>query len=261
MGIEETTLLRLQQAAEICTNKSTAETASDEDIRWTCSIRMNNLGLDHLMHGRLLDARSAFFEADNLYRQAPHVLTYDADAREYQSNWINVESIVDSIATSDEMTSTMCHIFLFGLRIGHAIDDMDDSSDENIDVLCTTRIDWAISYNLGLVTQLLGITTTDIWGMTYRADSFDRYEQLMLDVVAWYDGLAPLDAAILMMALHNNQGSIYLQLKVDYQVTAHWGRMRSILNASRPLQEHSICKTFLQNLAILMKGQESAAAA
>lgn len=254
-------MLRLQQAAETCTNKSTAETASDEDIRWTSSIRMNNLGLDHLMHGRLHDARSAFFEANNLYRQVPYVLTYDTDAREYQSNWINVESIVDSTATSDEMTSTMDHIFLFGLRIGDAIDDMDDSGDENIDILCTTRIDWAISYNLGLVTQLLGIITTDVWGMVYRADSFDRYEQLNLDVVAWYDGLAPLDAAILMMALHNNQGSIYLQLEVDYQVTAHWGRMRNILNASRPLQEHSICKTFLQNLAILMKGQECAAAA
>jgi hypothetical protein len=233
---------------------------------------MNNLGLDHLMQGRLHEAWGYFFEANNLQCQASYLPRYnDNDPLEYQSIWVNVQSIVDSIATSDEMKRAMRNIFLFGLRIGGDIDDSYDSDDQEkecttrkcakVDILRTTRIDWATSYNLGLVTQLLGLITTDVWGMTLRADAFDRYEKLKLDVVAEYDGIAPVDAALLMMALYNNQGSIYRQLEVDYQVEAHWGRMRKIMNASRSLREHSICQTFLHNLGFLKREKRRPAAA
>lgn len=248
---------------------STSEMSNPFYDVWTCSIHMNNLGLDHLMHGRLHDAWGYFFEANNLQRQASYLPRYNDSSLEYESIWVNVQSIVDSIATSYEMKRAMRNIFLFGLRIGDDIDDSYDSDDQEtecakcakVDILRTTRIDWATSYNMGLVTQLLGSITTGVWGMTLRADAFDRYEKLKLDVVAEYDGIAPVDAALLMMALYNNQGSIYRQLEVDYQVEAYWGRMRKIMNSSRSLREHSICQTFLHNLEFLAREERRPAAA
>lgn len=195
MGKEETAMRRLQNA-EVCTDKSTSETgettetgdstemtkSESPDDKVVSSIRMNNHGLDHLMHGRLQEARQAFMEAHLMHQQASYNPSYDADAREYQNKWVNVKSIVDSISSSDEMKRAINHIFMFGLRIGEDIDDSSDDSDgqeereksESIDVLSTTRIDWAITFNLGLVSQFLGIVTTDVWGMTHRADAFDR---------------------------------------------------------------------------------------
>eukprot|EP00980_Cylindrotheca_fusiformis_P023237 scaffold10270_cov125-Cylindrotheca_fusiformis.AAC.4 len=278
---------RHARVAEAVTDKSTSETGGETtetggdstestksqspDDKVICSIRMNNQGLDLLMHGRLQEARCAFVEASNLYGEAVYYPSYDVDAREFASNWVCIRSVVNSIAHSDSIKNNLKHIFLYGLRVGDEIDDSssDDSDDrdtstmkcDSIDVLRTTRIDWAISYNLGLVTQFLGLVTTNVWGMTYRADSFDRYEKLAQDVVAWYDGVAPLDAAILMLALHNNQGSIYRQLDVGYQVETYWGRMRSIINASKSLREHSICQTFVHNLTYLMRQRQPAAAA
>eukprot|EP00980_Cylindrotheca_fusiformis_P028090 scaffold22578_cov164-Cylindrotheca_fusiformis.AAC.16 len=196
-----------------------AAAAPEVDVLDRC-IRRNNDGLDLLMHGRLHEAQSAFFDASNIHRRASYHPSYDADRREYQSHWTSVRHIVDAIATSEQMKRTMNHIFLFGLRIGGSICDnsrgeQQEGDDEdgqyslsNIDVLCTARIDWTIGYNIGLVTQLLGIVTTNVWGTIYRANSIDGYEQLSNDIVAWYDGMAPLDAAVLMMALHNNQGTV-----------------------------------------------------
>lgn len=273
MGIEKAK--RIQDAGIISANNLTTEeeamvdTAPPEEML-NRSINTNNFGLDHLQHGRLREAQRAFLEANRLHRHASYLPSYDADALEYQSHWISVRSIVDTLARTEEMKRTMGHVFLFGLSIGNSIEENSANGEveegslcsrPQIDILCTTRIDWAITYNLGLVTQFLGIVTTNVWGTIYRADSFDLYEQLTQDIVAWYEGIAPLDAAILMMALHNNQGSIYRQLEVAYQVETYWGRMQSIMNASISLQEHSICETFLQNLAFLMKEQQNLAAA
>lgn len=241
--------------------------AAHEQTRIRC-IQMNNLGLDHLLHGRLHKARSAFFAANNLVLHRAKFFL-DSDVRVYQSNWVDLHSTMSSVSDCDEETKQMMHsIFLFGLRIGDQVHDSNSSTVSNnnskndLSAIHTTRIDWAIAYNLGLVAQLLGIvTTTDTGGMNYRIESFDRYEELAIDMVAWYDGLAPLDAAILMMALHNNQGSICRQLRLGHHVEVHWNRMRSILNASKSLRKLSICDTFMDNLEQLVVEQRPAAAA
>eukprot|EP00980_Cylindrotheca_fusiformis_P004786 scaffold1027_cov108-Cylindrotheca_fusiformis.AAC.5 len=238
------------------TNTITPKSTTTETMMVSC-IRMNNEGLDHLIQGRLHEARSSFFQASDLHQHASHLPAYDPDAHEFKINWIHVQSSqVESTVTSHEMRRTIDCTFMYGMRIGDEIDDSssfsnvdNEFSSANIAILRTTRIDWAIKYNLGLVAQLLGIVTiTKMAGMLFRAESFDRYEKLSLDVIAWYDGYAPLDAALLMMALHNNQGSIYYQMKVEYQVESYWGRIQRIMGASRCLQEHSICETFRKNL-------------
>lgn len=246
---------------------------SQEDV-WGRCIHTNNVGMDHLMHGRLSEARSLFFEAITLHLHASQHPTFDPDVREYESNWVDLRSIIDSITTDVEPRRTMSHIFMFGLKIGVELASSDEEDDttggshaasktksDRLDILRTTRIDWAISYNLGLVAQLLGVVTADVWGMIYRADSIDRYEKLMFDVVDWHDGQAPLDVAVLLLALRNNQGSMYRQLQVGYKMEAHWSRMRSIIHASRPLRSHPICQIFLQNIDFLVREQRPAAAA
>lgn len=235
---------------------------------WTHSIHQNNVGIDHLGHGRLHEAWRAFEEANILERKASNLPTYD-DTPEYRSNWVCIRSMVDTIASCEGKQRNISCIFLYGLRIGNEINDSssDDSGQETpythaeIDVLRTPRIDWTISYNLGLTAQLLGIVNSGFVGMAHRADAFSNYTELTLDIVAWYDGLAPVDAALLMMAIHNNSGSIYRQLEVGYQVEAHWSRMRTIINASKSLREHSLCRTFRRNLEYLLKQRRPAAAA
>eukprot|EP00980_Cylindrotheca_fusiformis_P023238 scaffold10270_cov125-Cylindrotheca_fusiformis.AAC.5 len=233
------------------------------------SMQTNNYGLDHLIKGNLHEARDAFVEADRLNEIASYPYCGDDDGdeifQEYQSNWVNLQALVGSIGQNNEMKQTMNHLFLYGLRIGDPIHMADnDSSSTAIgkpEILWTSRMDWSIRFNLSLVTQFLGIVTSNVVAMTYRADSFDRYDLLASDVVAWYNGRAPLDAAILMMAVRNNQGSMYCQLRVVHQVEKYWVRMGRILNASRSLQAHTLCKTFVQNLTSFMNEQRGSAPA
>eukprot|EP00980_Cylindrotheca_fusiformis_P028092 scaffold22578_cov164-Cylindrotheca_fusiformis.AAC.18 len=267
-------------ASETTTETSITPTASQSTCEAASvvrkqSIHMNNHGLDQLIRGKLHEAWDAFSEADRLYQRASFLYCEDEDdchnSQEYLSDWVNVQLLVDSLGQNHEMKQTLNHLFLYGLRIREPIHMINNNCANTArgkqEILRTSNMDWSIRFNLSLVTQFLGIVTSndiamecradsfvtsnDI-AMACRADSFDRYDLLAADVVAWYDGRAPLDAAILMMAVHNNQGSMYRQLQVVHQVEACWGRMGKILNASRSLQAHALCKTFIQNLTSFM---------
>eukprot|EP00980_Cylindrotheca_fusiformis_P004787 scaffold1027_cov108-Cylindrotheca_fusiformis.AAC.6 len=261
--------------------------AEDNEDVWLRCISTNNVGLNQLSHGRLKEARTFFFEASTLYLQASQDEddSHGGNAREYESNWINLRSADHSIATntttsttstdttSNELEHVLNPIFLYGLKISpkrmedetrsHSSNEDDvriTDVAETIDVLRTSRIDWAIRYNLGLVDQLLGAVTVDMSGMVYRANCFDLYEKLARDIVEWYSGVAPLDAAVLMLALRNNQGCMYRQLKVPHQVERYWNRMRRILDASKPIRTHPLCQIFLRNLNLLAREDPAAAA-
>eukprot|EP00980_Cylindrotheca_fusiformis_P028091 scaffold22578_cov164-Cylindrotheca_fusiformis.AAC.17 len=225
------------------------------------SMQTNNHGLDLLISGKLHEARDVLSEADRLYQTASFLHCDDDDdcdsSQEYQSDWVNIRSLVDVIGQNNEMKQTLNHLFLYGLRIRDPIHIINKNNSTNTanskpEILRTSRMDWSIRFNLSLVTQILGIVTSNGIAMVCRADSFDLYELLAADIVAWYDGRAPLDAAILVMAVYNNQGSMYRQLQVVHQVEAYWGRMGRILNSSRSLQAHPLCKTLMQNLTFLM---------
>eukprot|EP00980_Cylindrotheca_fusiformis_P004789 scaffold1027_cov108-Cylindrotheca_fusiformis.AAC.8 len=273
----------LSVSSSLSTQQTTTVGYESEDEEteevWLRCICTNNVGLNQLSHGRLKEARMSFLEASVLYQQASDRRDDDSDggnSREYECTWISLRSVDHSMATNTSTTSNneleqvLNPIFLYGLKIGAALIEDDETSHssssneddvrmtdvvENIDVLRTARIDWAIHYNLGLVDQLLGAISSDMSGMVYRADCFDRYEKLARDIVEWYDGIAPLDAAVLMLALHNNEGCMYRQLKVPHQVDACWNRMRKILNASDPLRSHPLCQVFLQNLELMAREQ------
>eukprot|EP00980_Cylindrotheca_fusiformis_P004785 scaffold1027_cov108-Cylindrotheca_fusiformis.AAC.4 len=262
-------------------NERREQAMSSQEAAWNACIQLNNLGLDHLLQGRLHNAQHAFLEASQLHHFATKFqYAFDSDSRVYQNNWVNLQSTVNCIATdisnhnttSEEhvVRSHMQNMFLFGLRIGRQVDDddedermMNNGDDDNSAAITTTRIDWCIHYNLGLVTQFMGIIrrTDECGKLDYRVAAFDRYEKIAMDVEAWFEGMAPLDAAILMMALHNNQGSICRQLQLCDHVKVHWGRMQSIMNASKSLRKHNICHTFLDNLELLIQDTRPAAAA
>lgn len=222
---------------------------------WELSIQSNNSAIHCFLDGRLIQAHQLLLQSSRLQHQS----FYDErnGAQEYRCKWVEgnlAASLANSsvMTLSGEQTRLVSHIFMRFLIIDYEDignpHDIPHTAPMPPDVfLC--KLDWAVNYNLALMTQILGLLAPSTAAMTHRAASFELYEQVSLDMVDWFndDGYAPVSVAILIMAIYNNQGAMYCQLDVRLQIEKYWKHLRRIWNESAHLLKGKTYSQIFQN--------------
>jgi hypothetical protein len=220
------------------------------------STRLNNVGVDHLMHGRLDEAYAVLSLASKLNQEE----SYDSIAFEecgvYCNRWLSLSHVIDAIevATCQEGKETRLNIFPCCLSIEKREQEGKDEAcipDElRNHAVYTSRLDWIIEYNLALVAQLLGVI---YGGIPILAEAHHLYEQIGRDILEWYDYSATLDMALLLIAIYNNQGCIYHHMGIDDLASFYIDRVSTIYSGCANLGANPLCRTFVQNSLVFPK--------
>eukprot|EP00980_Cylindrotheca_fusiformis_P003222 scaffold733_cov97-Cylindrotheca_fusiformis.AAC.5 len=217
------------------------------------SILWNNVGVEHLRHGRLDEAYAVLSLAAKLNQEE----SYDTNVEDcglYCNQWLNISHVTDAVNAATSLyrreSDVTLNPFPFCLQIGkREDDDMETSVPDKLrdQAVFTSRLDWIIEYNLALVAQLL---ETICGGVQLLNEAHNLYDQIGKDILEWHDYSATLDMALLLIAIYNNQGCIYQHMGVNEIARFYMDRVVTIYSASSNLEANPICKTFGHNCSL-----------
>lgn len=208
------------------------------------STELNNLGIDHLRHGRLDEAFSVLSLAAILNENE----SYDSlieDCPIYCNQWQNIAHVIQAVeaaTVSSFPQDVKLSIFPCCLTIQKPCTIVSDKCRDQ--VVFTSRLDWIIEYNLALVAQLLGTLHGDV---KLLEQAHNLYDQLGKDILEWHDYSTTVDIALLLIAIYNNEGCIYHVMGVNDLACFYMDRVSVIYSGCANLEANPICRTFEDN--------------
>jgi hypothetical protein len=234
------------------------------------SLRLNNVGVDHLVNGRLEEAYEVLSLASKLNQEESYDSIFFEECGVYCNRWLSLSNVINAIegATCQAEKETSLNIFPFCLSIEKCEQEGKDEAcipDElRNHAVYTSRQDWIIEFNLALVAQLLGVICGGIpilaEANNLLAEANNLYEQIGRDILEWYDYSATLDMALLLIAIYNNEGCIYHHMGIDDLASFYMDRVSTIYFGCANLKANPLCRTFVQNSPVFWKDECAPAA-